>query len=905
MKKRVALDGVWNGQAEGLGTFRAELPGTLDTNQIGIPDKENLASRLTRLYTYEGKVRFFKQIKIPEPERGHLFLKIERTKELTLEIDSVRQEAFEAGTLSTPWIYDLTPYGGKQVEIALIVDNQYTGWPRESMIGASAVTDETQTNWNGILGDFAIYKETEQFFDKLRIYPSDKEIKIKGVIVGIEPEQAVKERLCIRLKSKAIKEEEIVLEPEQWIDVSLNRKGRCGLDICHIRLSETSRKWDEGEGNIYRLDVQLQHGQEKNRKIMAETSDTFGIRTFSVDSGQRLTLNGRRFFLRGEANCCVFPETGYPPMTEEEWKTLLEIYASYGVNCMRFHSWCPPEAAFYAADKMGMMMQPELSQWNFKDAFKDDKTRSYYRKEMFDVLKYLSNHPSFVMMTFGNELLYTEEGYQFAEELLNEARQYDPTRLYANSSNYHYGEEGIDPGSDFYTAMALQKEMLRATSSPMIGHLNHEYPSACHSYEKAVDQIRKAGKPVFGFEVGQYEVLPEFSEIAEFRGVTRAVNLEIIRDNVERQGRLKDWRKYVEATGEMALLCYREETEAVLRTEGMSGLSLLGLQDFPGQGTALVGMLNSHLKTKPYDFAQPERFRKFFAPVVPMLYLPKYTYVNGERLMADCHLANYGKNRILSEAGWRLLQNGKMEASGRFTDQEYEPGGLYLMGKVDIVLPVLKKSEKLSLEVYIGDYVNEYPIWVFTGENAVVPDRVKVADVLTPDLVDIIENGATVFLEPEPSPENFPSSVRGNFTTDFWSVGTFPEQEGTMGMVIDKGHPALSDFPTESYCNYQWWIMSMGRPMILPDHINPIVTVPDCYSKLRHLGLLFEAELGRGKIMVSSMGLHNKQEYPECRGLLKSLLDYLEKVETDFERPGQSITREELSQLINIAEKQE
>ena len=211
----------------------------------------------------------------------------------------------------------------------------------------------------------------------------------------------------------------------------------------------------------------------------------------------------------------------------------------------------------------------------------------------------------------------------FEEHLLDEARNYDSTRLYANSSNYHYGEEGCDTGSDFYTAMAYYKDMLRATSSPMIGHLNHEYPSACHTYDETVRKVQETGKPVFGFEVGQYEVLPEFSEIEDFRGVTRAVNLEIIKENAKSRDMIPDWNRCVEATGELANLCYREEVEAVLRTEGMSGLSLLGLQDFPGQGTALVGMLNSHLEPKPYAFAQPVRFRTFFSETVPLLYLKK------------------------------------------------------------------------------------------------------------------------------------------------------------------------------------------------------------------------------------------------------------------------------------------
>lgn len=910
MKKIIELSGVWNGEAEGLGIFQARLPGTLDTNGIGIADEKKLTTRLTRLHKYEGKVRYSRNIRMPEAEDCRLFLRVERTRELTMEVDGRIQTAFEEGTLSTPWLYEMTEYAGKNVNIAFTVDNSYTTWPRDSIIGASAATDETQTNWNGILGDFAIYEEKKLFFKDLRVYPACKKKKDKKVwgevevyceVDGLEYEEEEKEKLYISLESEVLNQKKILIPLEKY------RKEENKIQIKNIALSPECCLWDEGEGNLNRLYINIRksdylEGKNRETQILAETTVMFGVRFFSVDNGLRLTLNGRRFFLRGEANCCVFPEEGHPPLTEEEWTKILNIYSSYGVNCIRFHSWCPPDAAFWAADKAGMMMQPELSQWNFKDAFGDEKSREYYKKELYMILKHLANHPSFVMLTFGNELQYTEEGYIFAEHLLDEARNYDSTRLYANSSNYHYGEEGCDTGSDFYTAMAYYKDMLRATSSPMIGHLNHEYPSACHTYDETVRKVQETGKPVFGFEVGQYEVLPEFSEIEDFRGVTRAVNLEIIKENAKSRDMIPDWNRCVEATGELANLCYREEVEAVLRTEGMSGLSLLGLQDFPGQGTALVGMLNSHLEPKPYAFAQPVRFRTFFSETVPLLYLKKYTYTSGEVLRVPFKLAHYGKKSLSCTCRWQLTEKGKILEAGKFPYATYSPGALLNVGEVKLQLPESIKARKMELSIYVGEYRNTYPLWVYSEKEPVCPEEVLISDSLTLPLLDMIEAGKTVYLEPEPKQENFPDSIGGQFTTDFWSVGTFPEQEGAMGMVIDESHPALSEFPTEFYCNYQWWPMSGGRPMILPKHIRPIVTVPDSYSRLKHMGLLFEASLGKGKVMVSSMGLLEKQKYPECRGLLSSLMNYLgrEINEESAEKGGQYITREELQKIIRV-----
>lgn len=257
-------------------------------------------------------------------------------------------------------------------------------------------------------------------------------------------------------------------------------------------------------------------------------------------------------------------------MTVAEWCGVLAVYRSCGVNCMRFHSHTPPEAAFAAADEMGMLMQPELGHWNPETAFEDEESWAYYLGELRATLRTLANHPSFTMLTFGNELACGD-----------------------------------------------------------LGHLNHDDPDAKHDYEGAMAEVRKeCAKPVFSFEVGQFEVLPDFDEINDFKGVTRAVYYELIRKKVIAEGLTDTWKRRVEATGELSNLCYREEIEAALRTASFSGISLLGIQDFPGQGTALVGMLNAHLQPKPYPFARPERFSAFFRAVLPLVLLEKYTYVS-------------------------------------------------------------------------------------------------------------------------------------------------------------------------------------------------------------------------------------------------------------------------------------
>ena len=510
------------------------------------------------------------------------FVTVERSRELTLTLNGQPVPPYVQGTVSTPYVFEVTnQLVNGDNHFAFCCDNSYPSWPRQDIVFSSAATDETQTNWNGLLGAFELRFEKPVHISDVRVYPM-----LTTATVLVEMDCQAPYQGILTLRSGAFKHP--VEKP-----VNLNA-GTHQLRYAHIQLAGDCRQWDEYEGHLYHLTVQ------------AEGLDTreamFGVRCFGTRCG-RLTLNNRIIFLRSEANCCVFPDTGHMPMDVEGWLDVLKTYQSYGVNCMRFHSHCPPDAAFTAADQLGLMLQPELSHWNPRNALEEDKSFSYYQLELTHILCAYANHPSFVMLTFGNELCTGELGHARMSEMLDMARALDATRLYANGSNVHYGRIKPDTASDFYTSSNYLKQMLRATSTQMQGYINHDYPNASHTYDAPMEELRQEySRPVFSFEVGQYEVLPDFDELSQFTGVTRADNIAHIKERVQAAGFLDDWKKRTEATGELALLGYREEVESALRTQTLSGISLLGLQDFPGQGTALVGMLNAHLHPKPFPF---------------------------------------------------------------------------------------------------------------------------------------------------------------------------------------------------------------------------------------------------------------------------------------------------------------
>lgn len=896
---RYDLSGSWDIKLSNGQSKKGFLPGSLDENGLGNPDKvakawhpdvedrekakdkmadsdERIATRLTRNYTYEGAASFTRTFDEDIREGKRYILVAERTRAAALRIDGKEVPCISYG-LSCPVRFEVTGFLKKGSTIELIVDNTYPSMPYRDITFSSAATDETQTNWNGVVGNIFIDEKEPVYISSALVCPfMDGEDSI-SVITEIDCQS----ECCDTAKSFSLTVSGKCLEEPKSLDVTLLGDGPNKIYLKNLRLNKEAldHKWDEGEGNLCSLSISLlSEGKELHTKNVR-----FGVRKFSYDKEGMFTVNGRRIFVRSEANCGLFPETGYAPMNLDFWKKTMETYASYGVNLVRFHSWCPPEAAFAAADEMGMLVQAELPNWNPRTAFESDEAKNFYENEIVEILKTYGNHPSFVMLTLGNELSGNDESIDEMHKLMNIARSIDPTRFYAWGSNNFYGNKGTDKESDFFTSWAFYDDRLRFSGND--GIINTMAPNTHRNLSDVLAKVREEyKKPVITFEVGQYEVLPDMKEIDDFKGVTRPDNFSIVDDRRKRLGISdKEWEKRVAATGEISLLAYREEIEGALRTKNLAGISLLGLQDFTGQGTALVGMLNSHLMRKPYPFSEPSRFKHFFNDQVVLVLMDKYTYEEGESFKAEVKVANYGKSALPSCFEYEFVleddSNGKsqMYASGKGNGafDECAAGCLTTLGFIEISFADIKKASRLTLKVKVGDIDSEYPLWVYPNAEVVCPEGIYETKVLDGKAKEILKNGGIVYYSPDSTKEAIPDSIKAQFTTDFWSVGTFPNQEGAMGLLIDKKHPIFKNFPTKEFGEWQWFHMASGRAFILPEYMDAIVTEMDCYVSLRPMAMLYEGRAFNGKLLCSSMGLQNLQEYPEARALLRSIYEYL------------------------------
>ncbi len=925
----MSLAGLWAAELEDGRKYEMRLPGTLDENGIGDPDlgknqwhpdaapgaREDfdpaapIATRFTRKHTYEGAVRLTRTILYELPKGKRVFLDVERARCLKVFVDGQEVSGWIPPSLSSPRCYELTGMLQGEHELTLISDNGYPGLPHDAIVNSSAATDETQTNWNGVLGYLRLREEEENFIASMRVYPQmDLQTNSRPALGKNVQGQIRTITVYVEIASLNGCRGELTIDSDALLKsckVSLNvPAGRQEICLENLPLAENVRYWDEMEGCLYEVTARLTNASEYRTR--------FGVRSYGYNAAGRLTLNGRVIFLRSEANCAVFPEEGHPPMETNKWRDILQQYQAYGVNCIRFHSHCPPEEAFAAADELGMLMQPELSHWDPHGAFETEESWNYYRVELEQILRTLANHPSFVMLTLGNELWSQETGTKRMTRLLELAKGIDNTRLYANASNGFYGTKGCDAASDFYTSQSFYEDPIRGTRAAgtkgerIQGYINNQYPNACTSYEDSMKRLRESySGPVFSFEVGQFEVLPDFDELEEFHGVTVPVNYELIRKKAAEVGVLDMWKRYVEATGELSRIGYREEIEAAMRTEALSGISLLGLQDFPGQGTALVGMMNAHLEPKPYAFAEPERFAAFFRRELVLVGLPRYTFEQNETLEAVVTVANYGTHEINAIPQYEVR---RQERDGRFhlvqkgdLQQVACPaGGLTDVGTLRICFAEVMATEqacRLELYVRVGAAQNTYPIWCYPPQQPVLSKGVYETERLDEEALSVLSQGGTVYLSPYADEEHLPHSIPTQFTTDFWSVGTFPAQAGGMGQLIDAEHPLFRDFPTEFYTNWQWWPMATQRAIILPRRMRSIVEEMDSYAYMRPMTQLLECRCGGGKLLLSSMGLQNLQQYPEARALQCAVYNYLAGEEF---APDQEMEIAEIQELVPL-----
>lgn len=871
---RIGLDGIWRFQLDPLAfgmTPGSELhlsklaetivlPGSTDEGGKGIKNNARYVDRLSRKFEYQGPAWYQREVVIPSDwQDKHIELFLERCHwHTTVYVDNAMVGSDER--LSAPNRFDVS----RQLKpglhtITICVDNRLKyamdNWNH-------GTTEYTQTNWNGIVGEISLRATNVVRVGRLNAYPDVKagKVNVTAEVLGLRHGEKASVKMIVREKggnqvAVAFAEADSALAA-QGVSRSIDMGKRVKL-------------WDEFSPNLYELEAIVDADGKQDEKTV-----TFGMR--SVEQGKHhVRLNGHDIHLRGVLDCAVFPLTGYPSTSIDDWKKIFNTIKSYGMNHVRFHSWCPPEAAFAAADQVGIYVQAELPMW-IKDVGSFPARRDFFEKEMYAVLNAYGNHPSFILMCNGNE---NEGNFDVLEDLVKKAQAYDSRRLYsASTARTHVAAD------QFYVSHVSSKGWVTVYEGK---------PSTDWDLTGTCD----IDVPVIAHETGQRCMYPNFGEIQKYKGVLEARNMEVFRERLARNGMLHQADDFFKATGAHTVLQYKEVNEALMRTGNSAGFQLLGLADFPGQGSAFVGILDAFWESK--NLVDPEKFREWCAPTVLLARIPKRTYLTSEQLTAKIHCYNYGPSSLRGERlTWQLLDSKRrVYASGKFKPTTVAMCAVDSLGALSVDLSGIREADKYTLRVQLGDVKNEWAIWVYPDGDCATDCPMAVSRQWNAQVKEMLAAGKDVLLVPDA-----PMGRKTKFASHFWNPIMFRWNPMIVGTLIDAQHHAFDNFPTEHFADWQWWdILNNARAVELDDFaaLTPIIQSIDSYEHNHKLGIAFEARVGKGRLLVALIDIDKDiDQRPATRLLLHSFSKYMQ---SEWFNPATTVQFYELDKLFDNA----
>jgi hypothetical protein len=833
------------------------LPGSTDEAGKGFKTQGMTSLRLTRSFEYKGAAWYEKQIFIPRKwndKEVHLFL--ERAHWQTqVWINGIF--AGKRESLSTSHVYDISSLvrAGEENTIRICVDNDLI----YNIEYSHAISAETQTNWNGIIGKIELQAFEKIFIKDLQVYP-DADKKILRVVSHISNplklQQNAKLGLVIGKKSEAVVSKEILFSGNDSI-LTVEASFPLGNDVSY---------WDEFHPTLYQLNAQLTSDAEE--KVYRDVFSTnFGVRSAST-KGTRFVINGRESFIRSTVNSAEFPLTGYPSMDKIFWFRVFTVCKNYGLNGMRFHSWCPPEAAFEAADEIGMYLQIENSDWRFTVG-KDSAINKFLSEEADRILEAYGNHPSFVFFCEGNELVGPSVK-SFLSGLVVHWKKKDPRHLYTGASGYPVISE--NDFNDFYGARPQRwKEGLK-------GRFNIAPLQTMYDYS---DYVKQNEVPMITHEIGQWCAFPNFDEISKYTGVLKPYNYQLFRELLRNSKILDQAEQFTMASGKFQVIQKKEEIESYLRTPGFGGYSLLQLEDFPGQGTAPVGVVDIFWDSKPYVTAK--EFHQFQSSQVLLLRTESFTWTNDQNFKATIEFANFGESVINNATvQWTLnFPDGKVYAEGNILNRDIPLGSPITIGNLNISLDKITEATRLDLAISIpGMNCNNYwSVWIYPKELPTIDmKKTLVSYQWDKKTKQHLQNGGRVLLLADTS--KIISSADPVFSGISWNTVWSGMPPNLLGILCDSSHPALNYFPTENHSNWQWWdVVRHSKPVVLDFtsvSFKPLIQMIPDWNNPKKIGLVFEAKVGKGSLLFSAVDLRDQMdERPVARQLLYSLKKYI------------------------------
>lgn len=807
---------------------------------------------------YLGVAWYQREMEIPAAWRGkRVELKLERTRwETTVYVDE--RKVGSCRSLVSSHNYDLGILEPGKHRLTIRINNSMLLPPYRP--DGHSVSDAEGSTWNGVVGRIELRATTPVWIDDAQVYPNLQEkhalIKVK---VG---------NLTAKAGSGTVRAGG-VSAPVQWTADG----GEAELEVP----MNNATPWSEFTPVLQHLRLTLTGPQADDRRELR-----FGMREIRVE-GKHILLNGELFQFRATHDGGGFPLTGYPATDVATWKRIIGICKQWGLNGIRFHSWCPPEAAFTAADELGFYLQPECGMWNSFDP--EGKMLQVLRDETTQLLKQLGNHPSLVLLNASNE-----PAGHYREQLPGWdtwCRQNDSRRLYSDGTG-RFAPAPAGPGTPF-----AANYLVLPARGPR-GWFGGDYELMLAAF------VRGSVVPCIGHEVGQWCAYPDFSVIEKFSGKQKQYaafvdgigsgkvpymhpgNYIIWRDSARKHGLLAQNKELAHASGRFQIACYKEEIEANLRTPSYSGYELLDLHDYLGQGGALIGMVDAFWESKEY--VTPVEFRQFNNTTVPLARFRDRVIAQDQPFEVEVELAHFGPHPLASVTPeWQIVDTAnKVAASGTLPSRPAPRGKNLPLGTVKVDLNKLHApaAYKLVVELRGTEFRNEWPFWLYPNKvTASVPEGVIVTASWEEAKAALDKGGKVLFLSGDP--ETPTAELALTSVPIFWNRLMNPHRTWMLGLWCDTAHGALVGFPTQAHCDWQWVDLLPKTTAMhidgLPHTLRPLVQPIDDWNRNLRLAMLFECKVGKGRLMMTSFHLDDQgmAGHPGAPSLRRSLLKYM------------------------------
>ncbi len=803
---------------------------------------------------YLGPAWYQRDIEIPQGWNGKrvvLFLERPHWKS-TVWLDD--RKIGSDTSLCTPHEYDLGVVPPGPHRLTIRVDNRMILPYRPD---AHSVSDSLAAAWNGIVGKIELRATPLVWIENLQIFPhlATRSITVRGVLendTGTVVTNVLDLNFIPRMADGG--------GQPRWLQVVCASR-RTAFEA-KVPSGYPVKPWDEFKPELFELTVTKRSPDVRDKTQWEQKRIRFGFRDFHTD-GNQFILNGHPIYLRGTHDGGDFPLTGYPPTDIESWKKIFQTCKEYGLNHMRFHSWCPPEAAFDAADELGFYLQVEPGMWNeFRPGGEMEKV---LYSETDRILKAYGNHPSLMLISASNEAHGNWK--PVLARWAGHFRTADPRHLYTPDTGWSLIDSpGPVTGADYLDVARIGRNSVRGDS----GWFGRDFSNA----------VAGVNVPVVAHEVGQWCAYPNYDLIKKFTGYLRPGNYEIFRDSLAAHGMLDMDRDFAWASGRFQLECYKEEIEANLRTPGLDGFQLLDLHDYVGQGTALVGVLDTFWEPKGY--VTPGEFRAFCNPVVPLARLTRRVFTTADSFEVPVEIANF--DQVLGNAPvvWEIINSSnRIVANGSLGSPTIPIGKNFALGEISADLSRLAApaAYKLVVEIQNPPFANHWKFWLYPARvSESIPPDVLVTGSWDAAAARLSAGGKVLFL-PRPADLSWASPPLAAVPV-FWNRLMDPEWSRMLGLWCETNHPALAEFPTEPNCDWQWTQILRGVRAVNLDHLprglHPIVQAIDDWNRNWKLGVVFDGQVGPGELMFCTVDLeHDLDQRPVARQLRRSLLDYM------------------------------